>query len=440
MSNFKRKHKPRSSKKRKIPPQTLILEIEEIGANGDGVARHNDMRIFVPKTMAGDNVQIRIEGGVKDGCHANLISVETASPNRMDAPCPHFATCGGCALQHLGEDAYRAWKIKKAKSILARAGVAPKHWDEPIFLPDAGRRRTTLAVQKLSDKKIQIGYHTPRSHNINDITQCKILDSALERLILGLRPYLLCIAPMRRSVDLTIQVAGGVDMVLTGDWQDDGDFTLQQHEAIAEMMQKFDIARLSLRHNEFAAPLPLLERKDVIKTFGALSVFLPPATFLQASDSAEKTLTDIVLSYAKGAKNAADLFCGCGTFAGHLIDAGIKTHAVDGDDAAMNALSANTHEILSTQRRNLFKAPLSQDELTPFDTVIFDPPRAGAKAQSDALSYSSVEKIVAVSCNPATFARDASILTDAGYTLERITLIDQFIWSSHMELVALFTQ
>ena len=436
-----RPHRGRKGKKRKIPPQELTLTISEIGAGGDGIAMHNGMRIFVPKTMAGDVVKARIEGGVKDGCHGALIAIEEASPLRQDAPCPHYNQCGGCSLQHLGEDAYRAWKIDHVKTTLERVGVKPKIWEEPVFISAKTRRRTTLAVHKLSDKKIKIGYHAPRSHDITDITECGILDPQIEALILKLKPYLLPLAPMRKSVDITVQQAGGVDMVLTGAWRTDNDFTLQQHEAIAEMMQDLDIARLSLRKHEHAECEILLTRQPVVKPFGTLRVALPPAAFLQASDDAERILSDFMAAHIGDDQNIADLFCGCGTFAGRMLSNQKTVTAIDGDGDAMNALSACAHPNLTTQRRNLFKEPLTTSELEEFDAIVFDPPRAGAKAQCENMAYSDVQKIVAISCNPATFARDAKILTDEGdYTLQSVRIIDQFTWSSHCEIIALFVQ
>ncbi len=439
MSNRRRYSK---NKKRKIPPQELTLNITDIGAGGDGVAMHEDMRIFVPKTMSGDVVKVHIEGGVKDGCHGRLLSIESESDARKAPPCPHFDDCGGCALQHLGEEAYRAWKVDQVKNTLERAGIKPKIWEEPVFIPPATRRRTTLAVEKLSEKKIKVGYHAPRSHEITDISKCGILDPDIEQIILKLKPYLLPLAPMRKKADITIQKAGGIDVVLTGAWRnEDGDFTLEQHEAIAKMMQDLGISRLSLREHEHAPCEPLLTRQTIIKPFGALSVPLPPAAFLQASDAAEKTLSDLMMVHIGEEQEIADLFCGCGTFTGRLIAAGKTVTAIDGDEGAMTALSSASHPNLIAQRRNLFKEPLTTTELDNFDLVVLDPPRAGAKAQCENLAYSSVSKVISISCNPATFARDARILTDDGdYTLQSVQIIDQFTWSSHCEIIAIFIQ
>ncbi len=433
-------HRKRRTKKRKIPPQEISLTIKEIGAGGDGVAEHEGMRIFVPKTMAGESIKARIDGGLRDGCHGKVLDYLDRSALRVDALCPHFDDCGGCALQHLGAENYRAWKIAQVHKTLERVGVAPQIWEEPIFIPAATRRRTTLAVHKLSDKKIKIGYHAPRSHDITDITECGILDPTLEEMILALKPYLLTLAPMRKSVDVTIQKAGGVDMVLTGAWREDGeDFTLEQHEAIAAMMQDLGISRLSLRAKDHAPCEVLMTRSAVVKRFGAIRVSLPPASFLQASDAAENTLCDLVTGALGDAQKVADLFCGCGTFAGHMIGRGMEVVAIDGDKAAVDALSAQLQPKLTTQNRNLFKEPLRSAELDGLDAVVFDPPRAGAKLQCEEIAYSDVPRVIAVSCNPATFARDAKILCEDGdYTLRSVRIIDQFIWSSHCEIVAVF--
>ncbi len=437
-----KQHKYRKGKKRKIPPQELTLSITEIGAGGDGVGVHDGMRIFVPKTMAGDMVKARIDGGIKDGCHGQLISIEEASDKRQAAPCPHFDQCGGCALQHLGENAYREWKIDHVKTTLERAGVTPQKWEEPAFIGDKTRRRTTLAVEKLSDKKIKIGYYGPRSHDITDISQCRILDPDIESTILKLKPYLLPLAPMRKKAGITLQKAGGIDMVLTGAWRDEeNDFTLEQHEAIAAMMQELEISRLSHRAHEHAPCEILLTRQPVVKSFGALSVPLPPAAFLQASDEAEKVLSDFMMHHIGDAQNIADLFCGCGTFAGRLIGAGKNVTAIDGDNDAIKALSNASHPHLNAQQRNLFKDPITTKDLDKLEITVIDPPRAGAKLQCENLAYSDIEKVISISCNPATFARDARILmNDGDYSLKNLKIVDQFIWSPHCEIIATFTQ
>jgi 23S rRNA (uracil1939-C5)-methyltransferase len=419
--------------KRAPQPQTITLTIDSLGAGGDGIGTYNNKPVYIAKSAPGDHLTARVTES-KDDYKGEVLSIETPSPERIPAPCPHYTTCGGCDLQHINENAYRAWKIAKVKTTLARSGITPKIWGEPIFLPAATRRRTTLALLKTNEKTLILGYHAPRSHKITSINTCLILEPELDNIIQKLRPYLLQLAPSKTPLDITIQNSGGIDVMLTGEW---GNFNLAQNEALAAMMNDLSISRIARRKNETTAPEILLARAAIIKTFGALKVNLPPAAFLQASAEGEAALTTIVKHHAQGSKHIADLFCGSGTFTGHLLDLGATVHAVDSDTAAINALK---HPKLTTAKRNLFKEPLKQSELSTFDCIVFDPPRAGAKAQTENLVYANTPKIIAVSCNPATFARDAKILLeDGGYTLQSLTIVDQFVWSAHVEIVALFT-
>lgn len=430
----------RQKRKSSFKPKDISLTIESIGAGGDGIGTFEGKPVYVPKTMASEQITARLESGGTDGYKARLLDILTPSAQRVTPPCQYFAKCGGCDLQHLEENAYRDWKIEKVKTILERAGVKPKEWKEPVFIPAGTRRRTTLAVLKTGNS-VHIGYHEPRSHTIVSVKSCPILDPALEKIINGMKPFLLRLAPQRKAVTVTLQVAGGIDVMLGGEWRERGSFTLEQNEALAEMAHSLDLARIGLREKETDESEILLSRTPIRKTFGALSVALPPVPFLQASDAGEKALVNAVLNYAADSKNVADLFCGCGTFAGSLLKNGAQVLAVDSDKEAVAALAAIKHLNLSTQAKNLFKEPLSVMELNGYDTVVFDPPRAGAKEQVSLLADSNVERIIAVSCNPATFARDARILMDEGdYRLRSLQIIDQFVWSSHVELVGLFTR
>lgn len=413
----------------------ITIPIHEIGAGGDGIGTYEGKPVYVPKTAPGDVARLRLDELSAGSYKAKLIAVETPSSDRQQPPCPYFQKCGGCSLQHVNEKFYHAWKIEKIKTTLERAGVKYETWEEPIFLPAATRRRTSLNV-RCSGKNIQMGYNEERTHNIIDIKKCLILESALDEKIQALRPYLLEILPDDKACDITLQHADGAyDMVLTGPFV----FEYVQHAALAEMAEKLDIARITTREKDFKTPEILLERKNVLKKFGNLVVNLPPATFLQASTQGESTLTALVTKHAQGSQNIADLFSGCGTFIGAL-----NTHvtAIDGDAPAIAALTkaAAAHKNINVLRRDLFKNPLTKTELNKFDCVILDPPRAGAQAQSTELAASDVPKIIGVSCNPATFARDAKILQDGGYALKSLTLVDQFVYSAHAELVALFTK
>lgn len=407
----------------------ITTAISEIGTQGDGLGVHGGETLYVPKTAPGDIVQVRPEG--KD--YARLVSIQTPSPDRVEPPCPHFQKCGGCSLQHVTQQFYTDWKMDRVRSSLERAGVKVKTWNDPIFLPAATRRRTSLAARRNGDK-ITLGYNPVRSHDILDIKTCLILKPELEAKVQGLRPFLTRLLPDGKTVDITLQHADGLtDMVLTGHFPP----SLDRDETLGELAELLDIARISLRARDFGPVETLLTRKSVTKRFGSISVNLPPAAFLQASDEGEAALTAFVVEHAKGATKVADLFSGCGTFAGHLLKAGHQVSAFDGDGAAIKALG---RPALKTEQRDLFKNPLSEVELDAFEIVVFDPPRAGAKEQSERLAYSDVPKIIGISCNPGTFARDAALLQEGGYSLQSVTLIDQFTWSAHTEIASVFVK
>lgn len=410
------------------------VAITSIGGQGDGIATHAGKPVYVPKTAPGDIVTVSLDKESKDDFTAKLLTVEAQGPERVPAPCSYFETCGGCALQHVSEAFYRAWKIENVKATLARAGVRVEKWDDPIFLPAATRRRTSLSVVKTA-KGIVFGYNEARSHSVLDIRKCLVLEPELDDLVQNLRPYLPRLLGDCKAIDIMLQRAGGaIDMVLTGPLA----FGYAQDEAIGDMAEKLDIARVSYRKKDFARPEVLLTRKPVVKHFGALRVELPPAAFLQASAAGENALATLVKNHAKDARSAADLFSGCGLFSGVLLEAGAKVYAAENDAAALTALKAARHDAFTVEGRDLFKNPLAPSVLNTFDMVVFDPPRAGAMAQAVQLSQSQVACVTGISCNPATFARDAKILQEGGYRLTSLTVIDQFVWSAHVEISAVF--
>lgn len=410
------------------------LTINEIGAKGDGIATHDGASVYVPKTAPGDVIEAALKGE-----RGMLQKIVSPSFTRVPAPCPYFDKCGGCSLQHVTPEFYRDWKIAKVKTALARAGVEPATWGEPIFLPAATRRRTTMTAIK-TNRGVTLGYNEGRSHNVLNIERCLVLAPAIEEKMQALRPYLLRILGEAKTCDITLQYAGGTfDMVLTGRLQKRGRFSFEQDEALGEIAEKLDIARISYREKDFRPPEIILARKPVVKKFGALNVTLPPAAFLQASEEGEQALTALVVNYAQGGSKFLDLFSGCGTFSGPLLALGPVT-SIDGDGPAIEALAKVKHAGLNATRRDLFKNPLKETELDGFDTIIFDPPRAGASAQAPFLASSETRRIIGVSCNPASFARDARTLLDGGYTLASLTLVDQFVWSAHVEIAALFVK
>ncbi|MCB1591598.1 MAG: class I SAM-dependent RNA methyltransferase [Alphaproteobacteria bacterium] len=414
--------------------EDFSLTVEAIGAGGDGIGQREGKPVFIPKTAPGDVVRVRAEERV-EGFFGQVLTIESPSPSRVVAPCPHFDFCGGCALQHLGEAEYRAWKTGKVRSVLERSGVVLARWDDPIFLNAATRRRTTMAVLRTGNGLV-LGYNAPRSHRITPVEACLILEPALDHMLQAMKPYLEKLAPLRTAVDLSAQIIeGAVDVVLGGPWRTDGAFTLEQNEVLSAMLNDLGLARVSLQEKRGDMPEILLTSRPVVKHFGELAVTLPPGAFLQASSAGEAALCDFVLEHTRDADLVADLFCGCGTFTGPLLTRGASVYAADSE---AEAIGAPQHKLLRSERRNLFKDPMTLEELDAFDAVVIDPPRAGAKEQFRVLAESNVPIIVSLSCNPSTFARDAKTLLQGGYNFTRARMVDQFVWSSHIELAGVF--
>lgn len=418
------------------------VAIHTLGAGGDGIGLYDGQRIFVPKTMIGDQVEVKITQERSEGLQGKLLKVLSPGPQRKAPPCPYFARCGSCALQHLEIGAYQTWKAQSVYETLSRAGVEPAHWDAPVFLPPASRRRVTLSAVKTQNGLV-LGYNEARSHQVLDIKACLILEPALDAFIQTFRAPLLEAMEECRSLDVTIQhIDGQFDVVLCGALEQGGRFTYNQHEAFGAMIRS-GAAQLSWKKKTHAPPEMILQAQPIIKTFGALQVEIAPGAFLQASQAAETAISERILAYlGEGPLNVADLFCGAGTFTGRLVKKARTIYAADSDALSIQALqnAARTHEGISIERRDLFREPLSAQKLAEFDAVIFDPPRAGAQAQTQNLAASGAARIIGVSCNPASFARDAKTLIAAGYVLERAQMIDQFVYSAHSEIVALFVK
>jgi 23S rRNA (uracil1939-C5)-methyltransferase len=416
--------------------ETLTLSIDHIGAGGDGVAQHEGKSVFVPKTAAGDVITARVTSQNAEGIFARLEEILTPSPERREAPCRYYARCGSCGLQHLQETAYREWKYQKVRSSLERAGAAPESWLEPVFLPAAGRRRVSFNARRTKAGLI-FGYNEERSHTVLDIQTCIVLAPALDEKLQALRSALTELIEIGGALDVTLQmVDNAFDLLLIGEIGVKGKLSYNQHEALADMA-RLGITRIAHKSKPAEKPQTLLVQEPVVKTFGALKVELSSGAFLQASDAGEEALVRLVKDFAGDAKKIADLFCGGGLFAGHLIENAHEVYAADSDALTIQALqkSAAAFKNLRVEKRDLFKEPLGPTELNAFDTVILDPPRAGAKAQAEMLARSSVPKIVSVSCNPTTFIRDVKILQEAGYVLRKVVIIDQFVYSAHCEII-----
>ena len=392
------------------------VPIVRLASRGDGVTA--DGR-FVAATVPGDAVRFD-PFELRPG------------PDHATPPCRHFPECGGCQLQHVADDAYCAWATVRILAALdaARVGVGAV---EPIALsPPRSRRRAALRAVKRGGGLV-LGFNADASHRIIDMRECFVLTPQLFALVAPLRALLAALLRDGQGAGVSLTASDcGIDVLLAGIEAQD----LADIERLSAFAAKHDLARLSVEGERGVETLT--EARAPFVRFGGVPVYLPPAPFLQATREGEAALQAAVIAACGGAKSVADLFCGLGTFALPLA-AHAKVYAADAGGAAVAALTTAARGLpMLVEHRDLFRKPLSVAELARFDAVVFDPPRAGAAAQVAMLAAGDVPTIVAVSCNPNTFARDAAALCEAGYRLERLWPVGQFRWSTHVELVARF--
>ena len=409
-------------------PQIERLVIDHIGHRGDGIAHSPEGPVFVPYSLPGETVEAE-----RKGDRATIVSVIESSAERIEPFCPHFGTCGGCAVQHWRDDKYRAWKRDLVVTALAQARI-----DAPVEdLIDAhgeGRRRAVLHARRGGRKVLVVGFTGRRSHIVVPIDQCPIFAPALERALAIAWKLAEPLDPGGKPLDLHFTATdGGLDVDIRGS----GPLTPQVAAALAAVATQEKLARVT-RHGEIVTQLT----EPVLK-IGKAHVVPPPGVFLQPTALGEATLASLVIESVGNAKRIADLFSGIGTFALRLAE-NAQVLAVDSDEHAIAALKkakgAPGLKPIDTMVRDLFRTPLTAGEIVPCKVVVLDPPRQGAEAQARELGHSGANRIVYVSCNPASFARDAEILVATGFKLERIVPVDQFRYSAHIELVGVFSR
>lgn len=405
----------------------MRLTIDRLGHLGDGIGQGPDgAPVYVPRALPGEVVEGEAAGGRIE--HPVIV---TPSTDRRRAPCPHYAACGGCALMHATDAFVAGWKAGVVAAALAGQGLeAPVQPADTS--PERSRRRATLAGRRTKKGAI-VGFHGRASGTLAEVRDCALLLPALNAALPLLARITEAGASRKAELALTVtETEGGIDLAASGGKELDAAlFT-----ALAGLAGEGDLARLTWNGEVVVARRPALQR------FGRAPVASPPGAFLQATREGEAALLAEVRAALGPARRIADLFSGAGTFALPLAE-GAEVHAAEADPAMIAALIAAARAApglhpVSGEARDLFRRPLLPGELDRFDAVILDPPRAGAEAQVQELARSRVPVVAYVSCNPTTFARDARILTGAGYRLERVLPVDQFRWSAHVELAARF--
>lgn len=407
------------------------LVIDHVGHFGDGVALTESGNIYVPFALGGETVEVLPAPGNHPDRRV-LAHVVAPSPERIEPFCPHFGTCGGCAIQHWREDAYRAWKRQLVVDVLSHAGITG-NVGELIDAHGAGRRRATLHARQSAKSILRVGFAATGRREIIAIDHCPILDPAMHGAIEVANAIAELLVPVDKPLDIQVSAAdNGLDVDVRGS----GPLGTALLSALSALATKHDLARLT-RHGE----LVVMRRPPVIRV-GKAQVTLPPGSFMQPTAAGEETLARLAIARCKGVKHVADLFSGFGPFALRLAET-MKVAAFDSDADAIAALRGAVKTTqglkpIAAEARDLFRRPLVPQELRDYDAVVFDPPRQGAQAQARELAASKIARVVAVSCNPITFARDARILIDAGFAMDEVTPVDQFRHTTHVEVVAGF--
>jgi 23S rRNA (uracil1939-C5)-methyltransferase len=415
---------------------SIRLDIREIGARGDGVAELDGRRYFVPFTLPGETVDAEPRDKRGEGIAADLLEVLAPSRHREAPPCAHFKVCGGCALQHWRRDAYTAWKVELIVRALAQRGVEAPRFEPPLVGAPGERRRADFVLRR-QGRRVVAGFHERASAEIVDVGTCVVVRPALDALLEPLRASLASVLPDGGAADAMVnETASGLDLLIRPHRR--LDLSLERREALVALAEGADLARLCW--GDRASAEPVVVRRTPLVVFGEARIEPPPGAFLQATQRAEQAMRAMVGAWTGDAPKLVDLFAGLGALS--LGRTG-KLTLFESDRQAVVAVAAAARRLggkVTAERRDLFRNPLTAAELDAFDAVLLDPPRAGAAAQSAELARAKVPRVVYGSCDPGSFARDARTLQDGGYRLEKLLPVDQFLWSPHIELIALFAR
>jgi 23S rRNA (uracil1939-C5)-methyltransferase len=402
------------------------LSILSLGAQGDGRAEENGVRVSVPFTLAGEAVCVAGEGE-----RLHLVEVLQASPDRCAPKCRHFGRCGGCTLQHMASAPYAAFKrdlILRALNARALKADVAETW----VTPPASRRRVAFSARR-AGKQVHVGLRVRKSHDLIALDECPVARPAIVAALAKLRDIAGYLLSGKDEIGLLVtETPAGLDLHVTGLSKETK--SMARAEAASAALRA-GFARVSIEEADV-----LTERRPSLPA-GAANLLPPPGSFLQATAEAEAEMERIVREHLKFASNVADLFSGCGTFALRLA-AEASVLAAESNAGAIDALKESVRAApglkpVRAEVRDLFRNPYGAAELSRIDGVVLDPPRAGAAAQVAELAKSCVPRIAYVSCDAATLARDLRTLVDGGYQIRRIYPIDQFLWSAHVEAVAL---
>ncbi len=399
-----------------------MLTIESL--NHLGLGRASDGQSVLPRTLPGEEVDVAQDGSVR---------IVMPSPNRVTAPCRHFKSCGGCAMQHASDAFVADWKVEIVTTALKARGLSAEM--RPIATSPANSRRRAKFSGRRTKKGAMVGFHAKGSDTLIQVPDCQLITPALAQILPGLEVLTVAACSRKGEIDLTVTDAPlGPDILV----ETEKPLTPQLQIEMANFAQTHGLSRLAWNDET------VVTINAPVQDFGGTGVTPPPGAFLQATKEGELALLTAITEITEGTSRIVDLFAGCGTFTLPLAKRA-EVHAVEGSGDMLDALDRGWragHQLrkVTTETRDLFRRPLEPDELAQFDAAVIDPPRAGAEAQIATLAQSDIGTIAMVSCNPVTFARDSTTLIDAGFAMNWVRVVDQFRWSPHVEVVGSFSR
>lgn len=403
------------------------LKIDHVGARGDGIAKTDKGPVFVPFALKGETVSVDL-----DKSRGIITELKSKSPDRVDPVCQHFQKCGGCVAQHMSDESYQSWKLDIAQQALDKSSI--KHKIDHFLPCTTGERRRVVLTAERSNEDTKIGYLQAGSHDLIAIHECPVAHPQIVEHLDLFREIAQIITPHYKTSQLTILLCeNGFDIAV------EASFSLK--DATIHAVSQKATSTKAIKRLAFNGEV-LVEIEPTVLTFGDTLIQVPSGSFVQASKRAELEMVELVTKHLKPCKKVVDLFSGSGTFTFPLAQKS-AVHAVETSGPALNSIdrgfrSRQGLKPISTERRDLFRSPFVREDLKPYQGVIFDPPRAGAEAQSKQLARAlNIKKVAAVSCNPVSLARDLELLVKGGFKIKSITAIDQFLWSTHVEMVAL---
>ncbi|NDF12184.1 MAG: class I SAM-dependent RNA methyltransferase [Proteobacteria bacterium] len=410
---------------------TVTLHITALGGLGDGIAEYEGKRIYVPYTTEGDVVTARIGEKTADGYRGHLIEVNIPSPRRQAAPCPYFAECGGCDLQHLSNEDYSAFKLSRAKQALAEAGYDPALLTLLHRIPVASRRRAEFKIDGPN-----LGFFKGGTNEVVPIDQCLILAPAIDALIQPLAALVknmngiktISLTKADNTLDMFVKCSKPLDEISKNTF-----VTFAKIHMIGRLTENVGDKTIV----RYLSEMPVV-------TNGTTPVELPVGAFLQASHESQELLTNWVVKQVGKKKRVLDIFSGIGTYSLPLAEKGLNVTAYEGSREMVDTLNraAKQHGIRSLKAEvvDLVKNPVDIETLSAANCIVINPPRPGAAAQTRTIAASSLKEVVMVSCNPASFARDAKMLHKAGFRITNVEALDQFTYSTHLEIMAKFVR